>query len=107
MKISTRQSTTEEERFGAGQFKLDLTEDQLRLIASLLYVTRLGTSGMPKVASELVQLIEQAAAGLDVGLADSFAEFSFDSIQAFITETDDIGIELKQIAPDNYIIELQ
>ena len=102
MKISTRKSTVTGISVGVGSYQLNCTEDQLKIIASLLYTCRLGIQGFPNAASALGEAIEIA-----MDEDGDFAQRSFDETRPYITVTDAQGNELHSLLPDNYPIDLE
>lgn len=101
MKISTRKLKVTGISVGTGSYQLNCTEEQLKIIASLLYITRLGTTGFPNAASDLGEAIEIAIGDKD------FSQQAWEEVKPYVTETDDRGYELRSIQPDNLILELE
>ena len=99
MKIRSRATSDPIAQGGSGQYLLALDRNALRLIAALMYVTRLGSTQYKSAAFEVFQAIEHAT-NID------FVEESFNFVLPEITETTDRGAPLRRIGSSNFIIEV-
>lgn len=99
MVIKTRADSQDDDiHLGTGKFSLRLTEDQLRLIAAFLYITKLGHGGWNQEAYQIVSAIEDVS-------HDDFIEESFEYVQPFFSVTDDKDNIVETYSGNDIIID--
>jgi hypothetical protein len=97
MKIQSRPETAVA---GSGEFTLRMSFEELQLIATLMYVTRLGSGSVYRVAA--AKLLDTIS---DI-FGDDFFEESSNDINLHISITGDDDDIIEQIASSHIIIEV-
>lgn len=96
MKLASR---PEESVIGSGPYAIKLTFEQLQLISSVLYVTRLGTGQYQEAAFELLNTITDA-------FGDDFIEQSAIDVNLCVSILDDEGEALAEYPSDDFCLEV-